>query len=205
MVNVLAHLFGRQQRRAQSPKSLKSVLRNSTSEVVLRPLPENILKTLQIHHDSIVSIYSVYAKEFAQQHSKNLGVDEKLPISGRTASNNPTGVESGSLAAILEQNKIPVNSRSPFVALSGHGDVYQDISELVSTTRAGLVLTKHAVPSLLFLTSQDHALDAYAVDFYKHGQLEALVRDNGIRKADVWFYVSTRFNFLIRTLKLCNS
>ena len=30
-------------------------------------------------------------------------------------------------------------------------------------------------------------LDAYLLDFFKHGQVEALVRDNGIRRGDVWY------------------
>lgn len=185
---VLAHLFGRQQRRAQSPESLQSIVRNSPSKVILPPLPPSVVATLQRHHDTIVSIFSVYAKEYSQQNSKHLGQDSTLPISGRKVAPDASTDESA-FASKLAQASIPVDSRSPFVALSGHADKYASITELADTARAGLVLTKHAVPSLLFLTSPDHELDAYVVDFYKHGSLAALVRDNGIRKSEVWFWV----------------
>ena len=190
LIIVLSHLFGRVLRRAQSVESIQTTVRNSPSKIILPPLPENIVNTLQKHHESIISIFSVYAKEYSQQHSKNLGEDVTLPVSGRKVSPDSTTADAaGSLASRLEQTKIPIDSRSPFVANSGHGDKYSTISELAATTRAGLVLTKHAVPSMTFLTSTETSLDAYVVDFYRHGQVEALVRDNGIRKSDVWFYV----------------
>ena len=190
LIIVLAHLFGRKLRRAQSVESIEKTVRNSPSKIILPPLPKNIVDTLQAHHDSIVSIFSVYAKEYSQQHAKTLGEDVALPVSGRKVSPSASTPDAaGSLASRLEQTKIPIDSRSPFVANSGHGDKYSSISELAATTRAGLVLTKHAVPSMTFLTSTETSLDAYVVDFYRHGQVEALVRDNGIRKSDVWFLV----------------
>ena len=197
LIIVLSHLFGRVLRRAQSVESIEKTVRNSPSKIILPPLPDNIINTLQKHHESIIAIFSVYAKEYSQQHSKTLGEDIAFPVSGRKVAPSASNADAaGSLASRLEQTKIPIDSRSPFVANSGHGDKYSSISELAATTRAGLVLTKHAVPSMTFLTSTETSLDAYVVDFYRHGQVEALVRDNGIRKSDVWFYVRPFLSYL---------
>jgi hypothetical protein len=154
---VLAHLFGRVQRRAQSSESLKLLVRNSSSAIILPPLPKSVAQALDHHHDSIVATFSTYAREYAQQHSEELGSDYTLPVSGRQVA--PTGSGDGSFASKLRQSEINVDSRSAFVALSGHGDEYKSIGELSTTSRSGLVLTKHAVPSLQSLTSTDHQLE----------------------------------------------
>lgn len=191
LIHVLAHLFARQNRPAQSAASLKRIPHNSPSTVILPPLPPAIKKVLEVHHAAIVRIFSTFATEFAQQHASSLGPDDQLPLSGRKIVPFPESIEAGTLASKLEQTAIPVDSRSPFVALSGRGDVYDSVEELVSTTRKGIVLTKHAIPSLPFLESRDHFLDAYVIDFFRHGRQDLLFKDNGIKKSDVWFFVRT--------------
>lgn len=128
LVVVLAHLFGRLQRRKQSPESLRLDLRNSTSAIILPSLPPRVAAALDRHHASIVQIFGTYAREYAQQHTAELGPDDTLPLSGRKVESVPTA--DGSFAANLRQSEIEVDSRSPFVALSGHGDSYRSVSEL---------------------------------------------------------------------------
>lgn len=180
LLTVLASLFGTVHRRKQNRSTLRAAARNSSSLMVLPPLPEGIARALNRHEEAITSIFSAYAKEYAQQHSAELGADDKLPVSGRKVA----GAESAdsAFASKLRQSEIPIESRSLFVASSGHGDLYQNPKELVDTSRQGVAIQQQAIPSLTspILGSDEHQLDAFVVDFFKHGSLDVLVRDNGI-------------------------
>jgi hypothetical protein len=45
----------------------------------------------------------------------------------------------------------------------------------------------------------DVEFNAYLYDFYKHGSMSILVRDNGIRRGDVWFHLK-EFSRTISTI-----
>jgi len=51
------------------------------------------------------------------------------------------------------------------------------------------VLYNHAVPELASppFDSAEHDLDAFVLDFYRHGNLETLIRESSIERGDVWF------------------
>jgi hypothetical protein len=49
----------------------------------------------------------------------------------------------------------------------------------------------------MFLT--DRRLNNYIVAFYSHGQIKALVRDNGIREGDAWQKLK-EFDMLLKVL-----
>jgi len=64
-------------------------------------------------------------------------------------------------------------------------------------------LNENAIPSMDAILAHEESpfkLNAYLLDFYKHGQVEALARANGIRKGDVWFLLQD-FNFTLMTIK----
>ncbi|KDE02846.1 hypothetical protein MVLG_06636 [Microbotryum lychnidis-dioicae p1A1 Lamole] len=198
---VLAHIFAPIYRRRIDPRAMRSGARNSSSLMALPPLPKRIAAVLQNHHDAIVTIFSTYAKEYSEQHSNELGADDKLPVSGRQIVPTDPSAD-GLFASKLRQSKIPFESRSAFTALSGHGDVYDSIEELSGTVRAGVSLQRNAVPALAsaMLDSTEHQLDAYAVDFFRHGSLDVLVRDNGISRSFVW-YALKDFDTALTTVK----
>ncbi|PTB69676.1 P-loop containing nucleoside triphosphate hydrolase protein [Trichoderma citrinoviride] len=80
--------------------------------------------------------------------------------------------------------------RSPFVALSGFTDNFKTIHELCQTVRGDVFLEESAIPAIPIWphdTSQE--FNAYIYDFYKHGSMTVLVRDNGIRRGEVWFHL----------------
>jgi ATP-dependent RNA helicase DDX60 len=107
-----------------------------------------------------------------------------LPLS-KLSLGGHTRYQSG-LIAKLHESAIPYVARSAFVATSGHGDSFDTIGDLAHNTREGILIEHSAVPSM-----DDYIvppiLDAYLFDFFKHGQVDALVRDNGVRRGDVWF------------------
>ncbi|GAA5967019.1 hypothetical protein JCM21900_002356 [Sporobolomyces salmonicolor] len=188
MLIVLAWLFGTVHRRRQSPETLKST-RNSTSLIVLPPLPAPIRAALEDHHKSVLAVFATYAKEYAEQHADTLGADEALPLSGRKAA--PSGAAEAAFASKLRQTELGVESRSMFAATSGHSDDFASVAELARSARSGIVVQQHAVPELASpgLDSQEHHLDAYIVDFYRHGSLEVLVRENSMSRNTVWYHL----------------
>ncbi|GAA5895565.1 uncharacterized protein JCM6883_001549 [Sporobolomyces salmoneus] len=188
MLIVLAWLFGTVHRRRQSPETLRST-RNSTSLIVLPPLPAPIRAALDEHHRAVLSVFSTYAKEYAEQHAQELGPDEKLPLSGRQVS--PSGAADAAFASKLRQTELPVESRSVFAATSGHGDDFSSVVDLARSARSGVTLQQHAVPELASpgLDSTEHHLDAYVVDFYRHGDLDVLVRENSMSRNKVWYHL----------------
>jgi hypothetical protein len=62
--------------------------------------------------------------------------------------------------------------RSVFVGLSGLGDAFGSIGELCSTARRGVYLDPKMVPVFdLPANDADEPLNAYVLDFFKHGQV----------------------------------
>ncbi|GAA5927004.1 uncharacterized protein JCM15063_000429 [Sporobolomyces koalae] len=186
MLVVLAWLFGTVHRRRQSPETLRST-RNSTSLIVLPPLPAEIRAALDAHHRAVLAVFSTYAKEYAEQNAEQLGEDDALPLSQRKVT--PSGAADAAFASKLRQTELEVESRSVFAATSGHGDNFSSIKDLARSARSGVTLQQHAIPELASpgLDSTEHQLDAYVVDFYRHGDLEVLVRENSMSRNKVWY------------------
>jgi len=201
MLVVLAWLFGTVHRRRQSPETLRST-RNSTSLIVLPPLPAPIRAALDEHHRAVLSVFSTYAKEYAAQHAEKLGADESLPLSGRKVSSS--GAADAAFASKLRQTELDVESRSVFAATSGHGDNFSSVVDLTRSARSGVTLQQHAVPELASpgLDSKEHHLDAYVVDFYRHGDLDVLVRENSMSRNKVWYHLQVSLSVSQSHLKL---
>jgi hypothetical protein len=127
---------------------------------------------LSEHEKQILEIFTSYASTFATQNSIHLGEDDELPLSRLKYAGSGHGV-GGTFQRYLEQNSSPVVVRSLFVANSGHGDVFHSISELAATSRSGIYLNEHAIPSMeTFIASREghknsFALNAYIYDFLR--------------------------------------
>lgn len=160
------------------------------SKVILPELDPEAVQILREHNQEVLTVFTECAVMYAMQHEDDLGTDNELPMSGRTieaiSSKTPSPFVQG-----LKRARLPVRSRSAFVAISGHGDVYEDVDELVRTARKGIHLTKHVFPSLdIFDTNSDTTsryVNAYLYDFYMHGQDKPLSDGNGIPKGQVWY------------------
>jgi hypothetical protein len=67
--------------------------------------------------------------------------------------------------------------------------------------RAGVFLDESAIPYTP-VTEQERGgvpWNAYLYDFFKHGDLQALIRDNGIKGGDVWFHLKD-FSLVLATI-----
>jgi len=160
--------------------------------VILPPLNKRARTVLADHEKQIRDIFTSYAFTFATHNSTHLGEDDGLPLSKLKYMGSEEGI-GGAFQRYLEQNSTPVVVRSPFVANSGHGDVFHNLSELAATSRSGIHFNEHATPSMeRFIVSRDgqkgsFALNAYIYDFYMHGQVSTLAAANGIRRGDIWY------------------
>jgi hypothetical protein len=191
---LMAHLFGRRYlpRVYTTDENLKEIIRKSASKVILPKLNPRARKVLLTHENEILRIFESYALTYAEQNADQLGPDDELPLSKLRYSGTPS---SGTFRQHLHETRTPVVARSVFVANSGHGDAFESVSELARTTRTGLHLNEHAIPSMAGITALPGGgddvfeLNAYLYDFYMHGQVVTLARANGIRRGDVWYVV----------------
>jgi len=87
-----------------------------------------------------------------------------------------------------------------FVANSGHGDAFSGVGELVRSVRRGVHLNEHAIPTVERILDPELPLNAYLYDFFVHGQVDALVNMNGIRRGDVWYDLES-FHLVLVTIR----
>lgn len=182
MIHVLAHLFGRRIRKAADQEELEIKIKRSPSNVILEPLPDDALMVLTNHNANVVKIYRAYAIRFGRSQFDS--PDKSLPLS-----NLPFVADNQCMSMVMEglhQSALKYAARSAFVATSGHGDSFDTIDDLAHNTRNGILVEAAAVPSMDTFVNPP-VLDAYLLDFFKHGQVEALIKGNGIRRGDVWY------------------
>ncbi|EPS44371.1 hypothetical protein H072_1643 [Dactylellina haptotyla CBS 200.50] len=185
LMMVLAHIFGR--RGCKDPKYMSQkmleTIKRSPSEVFLEALPGIAQRALKKHNEETVATFTTYATTFATQHCKNLN-DNVLPFSG---------VNVGGTAAWTRSQ---VHARSTFYRLSGRDDRFNSIKDLATSARRGVFLESSTVPIVDF---ESGCVNAYLLDFYKHGSIRPLVNANGLRRNDVWFLLND-FSMILATI-----
>lgn len=196
---VMAHCFFRHPLRQVEKESEDAErIRKSPSVVFLPTLPEGATKIMKRHNEETLETYTTYVRTFINQHCKDR--DETLPFTRLNVSQQPHADDSdNSLTAFISENP-PVHLRSPFVALSGHTDDFTSISSLCETVRSGVFLESAVVPYLEFAEEDEsNPLNAALYDFYRHGDVTALVKANKVRSGDVWFLLND-FSMVLATL-----
>ncbi|PHH89992.1 hypothetical protein CDD83_4791 [Cordyceps sp. RAO-2017] len=173
---VLSHLFCRTPVHGSLDKE---VVRRSPSVVWLPDLPSQAEKILARHNKETLETFRTYVSTFVKQHLSTFP-DTRLPFTGFDV--QPRHEEMDAAPAI--RHLPPTQIRSPFAALSGFTDEFESIHDLCSTVRGGVFLEESAVP---YIAVHKGRWNAYVYDFFKHGGLDPLVKDNGIKKEDVWF------------------
>lgn len=189
---VMAHLFNRIYCRQADPEYREKVVKPSSSIVFLPPLPNKASEILRQHNKQTLHVYKTYVETFVDQHVKNN--DNKLPLSGMQAGGDDS--EMDELSQAMPQTKI----RSPFVALSGAGDTFDSIHDLCTTTRDGVFLEEAVIPHVdIYPDEMDMPLNAWLLDFFKHGDIFTIERANGVRRADIWFLLND-FSLVLATI-----
>ncbi|KAI3391275.1 hypothetical protein diail_7634, partial [Diaporthe ilicicola] len=199
VVLVLSHIFGRISTNTFKKDWMGAVTR-SDSIVFLPPLPEDALQTLRQHNQDTLDIFRTYVSTYVHQHLEDKP-DRHLPFTKSEAGSSQ--IKSGELGGIWRgSHNPPTKLRSPFHALSGFGDdSFGSIHELCDTVRSDVFLEESAIPYIPLFPDDTNGVpwNAYIYDFFKHGDMEALVRDNHIKKGDVWFLLKD-FSLVLATI-----
>ncbi|XP_041042985.1 probable ATP-dependent RNA helicase DDX60 isoform X2 [Carcharodon carcharias] len=186
LVLILANLFGR---RHLPPCLKEGDLKFDQSKVFLDELPHEFAASVQEYNKAALQIFGNFFLSIANQ--ANLKEECELPHSG-TAFEGPQLPEAtdftSELAKVLS---CLTTSVSPFACLSGHSDhdlfKLGDIDPIIFRT---LGIHSNNIP-VLHLKCYDRQgrqmpLNAYALDFYKHGCLDALHSDNRLNRGEAF-------------------
>jgi len=175
----MSHLFGRRHCRQADEEYVREIVKKSPSLVFLPSMPEHAANVLRRHNKTTLDIFTAYVRSFVDQHVQE--PDNTLPL---------TDVTVGAEASPKSESQ-NVKARSTFVALSGYDDKFESIHDLCSTSRSGVFLEEAVVPHVgLYPEDSDLPLNAYLYDFFMHGDVNALITANKIRRGDVWFVLN---------------
>ncbi|XP_072903996.1 probable ATP-dependent RNA helicase DDX60 isoform X1 [Hemitrygon akajei] len=186
LVLILANLFGRMR--------LPSVLweRKPTfgqSKVFLDDLPEKFAASVNEYNLNAIHVFGNFLLTISQQ--ADLEAEFKLPLTNTTFP-CPQEQEGDDFTAELSKYlNGPVTAVSPFASLSGHTDhdLFKccDIDQIIFRT-LGIHTSNIPILPLKYYDTQGRRmpLNAYALDFYKHGSLTALTTDNGINQGEAY-------------------
>ncbi|XP_074205151.1 putative ATP-dependent RNA helicase DDX60 isoform X1 [Camelus bactrianus] len=176
LVLVLAHLFGR---RYIPAKFQDANLKFYQSKVFLEDLPEDFKAALDEYNMNVTkgfaSFLLVVSKlaDMKQEHQLPLS---KIDFTGKEC-------EDSQLVSHLLSCKEGRRAVSPFACLSGNSDadlLHPETPDHVTRCTIGISNISAPVlwPQRLDNQGRRMPLNAYALDFYKHGSLLGLVQDN---------------------------
>ncbi len=165
-----------------------------SAQLVLPQLPESVQQLLDEFHRRTLHIFTLYTRYYATIMEKQLGSATVLPLSNTVF----TGVDAAvayhdTMLTTLHQSAIVYKARSPFTALSGHGDVFLSMEDLARSVRSGLYIDPYSVPVpylkalhsfiqfsyVIPHSSGEYMLNSYIYEFFTHGSLELLRKANG--------------------------
>jgi superfamily II RNA helicase len=183
---TMSHLFGRLQCRQADEEFVQTVVKGSPSVVFLPNMPESAVNVLRKHNKQTLDIFTSYVRTFVEQHIQE--PDNTLPLTSK--------VVGGSSNNSQTTSKV----RSSFVALSGHNDSFASIHDLCTTARSGVFLEEAVVPHVgIYPEESTLPLNAYLYDFFMHGNADAVVTANRIRRGDIWFVLND-FSMVLATI-----
>ncbi|OTA76381.1 hypothetical protein M434DRAFT_402525 [Hypoxylon sp. CO27-5] len=193
---VLCHLFCRVPcYRYRDKVWLDNVVHRSPSLVLLPGLPKTAIRVLRAHNQETLTIFHNYVRTYTSQHLSDTP-DVQLPFTEHKVEPSAP-CDMSNILPSLSRTVV----RSPFAALSGFTDEFKTIGELCDTVRAGVFLEESAIPYIPIAPHETNGVpwNAYIYDFFKHGDMSALVRDNGIKGGDVWFHLKD-FSLILATI-----
>uniref|UniRef100_A0A8C9GCS1 RNA helicase n=1 Tax=Piliocolobus tephrosceles TaxID=591936 RepID=A0A8C9GCS1_9PRIM len=196
---VLAHLFGR---RYFPPKFQDTHFEFYQSKVFLDDLPEDFSDALDEYNMKIMEDFTGFLRIVSKLADMNQ--EYQLPLSKIKFTGKEC--EDSQLVSHLMSCKEGRVAISPFVCLSGNFD--DDLLRLETPnhiTLGTIGVNRSQAPVLLSQKFDNRGrkmpLNAYALDFYKHGSLLGLVQDNRMNEGDA-YYLLKDFALTIKSIRL---
>ncbi|KAF1637750.1 putative ATP-dependent RNA helicase DDX60, partial [Eudyptes filholi] len=197
LVLILANLFGRKYLPTCSMKYKRTFCQ---SKVFLEDLPEDFADAVNEYNTKVEENFAHFLLTTAKLADTEQ--EYRLPLSKTDfTSKNWHGSE---LASSLMDNTKSVSAISPFACLSGVVDNDLFHGEIINkAVLRSLGINATNCPRL-YLNKYDNQgrrrpLNAYALDFYKHGSLTALTTDNWLNEGDA-YYALKDFSLLIKSI-----
>ncbi|XP_022803066.1 probable ATP-dependent RNA helicase DDX60 [Stylophora pistillata] len=216
MVLVLSHLIGR----TNLHPSL--MLRTpSSSKVILEDLPSEFAKAVKSYNRRVTDVFSQYLATVAKWLETDRGEDNKLPLSGIEFPKKASidDIDEHDMIKVLANSSIQYSACSSFAALSGNTDFWlhpssckktddeansgeeeeeeEPLKYLLTIIRQDVYTDMNLVPILPVMNTLP--LNAYALDFFKHGSSIVIENENGMQAGDV-YNVLKEFNLTIKSI-----
>ncbi|XP_075053978.1 putative ATP-dependent RNA helicase DDX60 [Mixophyes fleayi] len=200
LVLVLANLFGRFY---FPPNRFSPENKFFQSKVFLDKLPDDFAAAVEEYNSKVATIFG----HFILTVSKLADVEKEyqLPLSNINFSGKEC-TDSGLVDHLMSCSE-GRSALSPFACLSGN----TDHNLMTVTNVSNLMLQTAHIPDkhipLLHLEKTDAcgrpmSLNSYALDFFKHGSLSAIVRDNGFNEGDAYHQLKDFF-LVIASISVC--
>ncbi|CAH6787321.1 Ddx60 [Phodopus roborovskii] len=207
LVLVLANLFGRMYIPAKFQDANTKFYQ---SKVFLDDLPEDFSEALLEYNMQVTKNFASFlliVSQFADMKQEYQLPLSKIEFTGKECEDSP-------LVSHLMNCREGRVAVSPFVCLSGKFDVdllHPGVSNNVILHTIGINHTQAPLlwPHRLDNTGRKMPLNAYALDFYKHGSLVGLVQDNRIHQRAVYqllkdFYLTIK-SISVSLRELCEN
>ncbi|XP_047932164.2 probable ATP-dependent RNA helicase DDX60 isoform X2 [Anser cygnoides] len=197
LVLILANLFGQKYLPACS-MTLKHKFYQS--KVFLEDLPEDFAEAVNEYNAKVEENFAHFLLTTAKLADTEQ--EYRLPLSKTDFTSKKW--HGSELASYLMDNTKRVSAISPFACLSGMVD--DDLFYAENVNKAVLHSLGINVKNcpLLYLKKYDNQgrrmpLNAYALDFYKHGSLTALTTDNWLNEGEA-YYLLKDFSLIIKSI-----
>ncbi|XP_050017753.1 probable ATP-dependent RNA helicase DDX60 isoform X3 [Alexandromys fortis] len=207
LVLVLANLFGR---RYIPAKFQDADIKDYQSKVFLDDLPEDFSEALLEYNTQVTEDFAAFLQivsrlaDMKQEYQLPLS---KIEFTGKDREDSP-------LVSHLMSCREGRTAVSPFVCLSGNFDVdllRPGVSDNVVLNTIGINHTQAPVlwPHRFDNRGRKLPLNAYALDFYKHGSLVGLEQDNRIHQGEAYhllkdFYLTIK-SISVSLRELCEN
>eukprot|EP00696_Hemimastix_kukwesjijk_P003930 gnl/Hemi2/14832_TR5030_c0_g1_i1.p1 gnl/Hemi2/14832_TR5030_c0_g1~~gnl/Hemi2/14832_TR5030_c0_g1_i1.p1 ORF type:complete len:1741 (+),score=571.48 gnl/Hemi2/14832_TR5030_c0_g1_i1:323-5224(+) len=171
----------------------ESFVANTPSKLILKPLKPEYAEVVNRHNAIALDTFIRYCRTFARTIPAS-AADHTLPLSNVAFPQGPLA-EGGLLASTR------FVARSAFTALSGQGDSFGSVRQLVMDVRPGIWLEESGIPVCEWqdMHGRPLPLNRYAVDFLKHGNLDVIANDNGL--ADKAWEQIKEVSIVLKSLK----
>ncbi|XP_043369276.1 probable ATP-dependent RNA helicase DDX60 isoform X2 [Dermochelys coriacea] len=199
LVLVLANLFGR---RYIPASVIKSKQKFYQSKVFLEDLPEDFAVALHEYNNKIEENFGPFL--FIISKVADMKQEYQLPLS-RTDFSGEECNDSKLVSHLMSCNE-GRTAVSPFACLSGNMDSDLLHAETVNSVILRTVgITAGNIPVLCAKKFDNRRrmmpLNAYALDFYKHGSLKAMAQDNGIHEGAAYLLLKD-FSLTIKAISV---
>uniref|UniRef100_A0A672U6S5 DDX60-like winged helix domain-containing protein n=2 Tax=Strigops habroptila TaxID=2489341 RepID=A0A672U6S5_STRHB len=197
LVLILANLFGRKYLPACSVKYKHTFCQ---SKVFLEDLPADFAEA--------VNEYNTKAEEnfahFLLTTTKLADMEQEYRLPLSKTDFTPKNWHGSELASYLMDTTKSVFAISPFACVSGMVDNDLFLGESINKAVLRSLGVNVTNCPLLYLNKYDNQgrrqpLNAYALDFYKHGSLIALTTDNWLNEGDA-YYALKEFSLIIKSM-----